>query len=787
MSNSTRQIEISLGADQVREWLIQRCKSEAGAEWVRKAQFSTKFGLVRQWHAQVREMMTLISSGDVPNRQFYDLENYLIQVRAEGTFLEGSDYLLVANSVEGLSQWLEYLKHSEDLKELPTLASDITLDAALVSEIRRCIDENGDVRSSASPQLSAIRKRIGEAEKAARSVLHKFLKKSVSDETSPEGSQVTLRDGRLVLPVKAEFKRTISGLIHDESSTGQTVFLEPSEALELNNEVRELKNEERREVIRILTSLADSLRRQLPDLQKGSKLLAKLDFIHAKAIWAREFEAIVPELRKSPSLEMYHAVHPVLWKNHKEANKKIVPLTLKIDDHQKIIVVSGPNAGGKSVALKTVGLLQYLVQCGIPVPAVEPSVFGIFDKILLDIGDPQSLEDDLSTYSAHLGAMRRFVDQAGKKTLVLIDEFGKGTEPQFGGAIAEAILEHLAGTCCYGLITTHFQNLKNLADRTHGMVNAAMKYDVDQLEPLFELEVGKPGSSFAFEIAGKMGLPKKVLQLAKSKMGEGKVDFDRSLNQLEKEKQRYSKLKQRLEKEEQSVAQLKKDYEALKSLLDEERKSVLKEARQQARQILQDANKQVENTIREIRESQAEKNKTRTLREGLKNKQENLSEKPAAKTRKPSAIKVGDRVQLDDQEGIGLVTRVMPNEAEVEFGLLKSFVKKERLKRVGVPDPKPSSETGKMGGINRMDKMAHFSHEVTIRGMRVEEALPKIDHFVDEAILVGADQVKVVHGKGHGVLRDVLRNHLRDHPHIAKIEDEHADRGGSGISIVTLK
>ena len=770
----------------MKQWLTSRCKSEEGKVWVSKMAFGTNYDQIQLRLTQTGEMLRMLVSGEVPNRHFYDIKQLIIRIKVPGTFLEGEEYLSLAHSVEALAQWLNHLqKEQEDFPELFRLSNRVHIDASIVKEIDKCIDDQGQVRDSASSELSAIRKRLGDVERSARSALQRILKKSISDDFSTAESQVTLRDGRLVIPIKAEFKRNIAGLIHDESATGQTVYLEPSEALELNNEVRELKNRERREVIRILTSLADHLRIQYSDLEAGSDFLGKLDFIHSKASWATEFGAIVPKLQKNAGLEIKDGVHPLLWHTHQKNNKPVVPLSIRLDGNIRMIVVSGPNAGGKSVVLKTVGLLQYLVQCGVPVPVHEASTFGIFSEILLDIGDTQSIEDDLSTYSAHLSAMRSFVQQASKKTLVLIDEFGKGTEPQFGGAMAEAILERLAKDGCFGVITTHYQNLKDLADRTQGIVNGAMKYDLNKLEPLFQLEVGKPGSSFAFEIAAKIGLPKELVESAKQKVGKDQVDFDKSLNNLQREKQKYDKLVGRLEKEQAAVQKIRKDYEELKEMLDEERREMIRAAKQEAKRIVADANKEVERAIREIKESQADKVKTMEARKRLLDQSNKLhvDDKPLKK--KKTGIQAGDQVRMNGHDGVGEIIRIKGNEAEVQFGLMKSFVKLERLEKVS--GPKKEQATARSKGYSRLDKMMTFSHELVIRGMRAEEALPTLDTFVDEAILLGVDQVKVIHGKGHGILRDLLRNHLWGHPHIAKIEDDHADRGGSGISIVTFK
>jgi len=786
MSTPIANMEVQLGVVQVKEWIKLRCKSDEGKSWVDKISFSHNFDQIHRRLTQTAEMLRLITSGETPNRHFFDLRPFIVRIKVPGTFLEGEEYLSVAQSIRALNEWVTFLnRKKEDFPELSAMCSQVWLDATVANEIDRCIDEQGIVRDSASPELAAIRKRLGEVERSARSALQRILKKSISDDFSTAESQVTLRDGRLVIPVKAEYKRNISGLVHDESSTGQTVYLEPAEALELNNEVRELKNRERREVIRILTALADELRKQYTHLEKGSDFLGKADFIHAKAAWAREFGALVPHFQPSAGLDIKDGVHPLLWHAHQKNNKPVVPLSIRLDPQQRMVVVSGPNAGGKSVVLKTVGLLQYLIQCGIPVPVNEASTFGIFTEILLDIGDTQSIEDDLSTYSAHLSAMKTFVQRVGKKSLILIDEFGKGTEPQFGGAIAEAILEMLSKAGSYGIITTHYQNLKDLANRTQAMINGAMKYDLNRLEPLFQLELGKPGSSFAFEIATKIGLPKDVIASAKEKVGKDQVDFDKSLNNLQREKQKYDKLVDKMAKEQSALIKIKTDYEELRDMLDEERKEIVRNAKQEAKRIIADANKDVERAIREIKESQADKVKTQLARQRLEEQSAQLQVVEKVAKKKKTGIDVGDQVRMNGHDGVGEIVRIKEKEAEVQFGLLKSFVKLDRLEKVS--GPRKDQPTSRSRGYNRLDSLLDFSHELTIRGMRAEEALPALDSFVDQAILLGVNEVRVVHGKGFGILRDLVRTHFRGHPNVMKIEDGHADRGGSGISIVTLK
>ncbi|NQZ77981.1 MAG: Smr/MutS family protein, partial [Ekhidna sp.] len=565
---------------------------------------------------------------------------------------------------------------------------------------------------------------------------------------------------------------------------GQTVFMEPGEVLDLNNQVRELKYAEKREVIRILVALSDHVRANLQDLKNGAGLLEKLDFIHAKASLGALLNASIPTLEKASQVELLNAVHPLLYLSHKENGKPIVPLNLKLDYTSRILIISGPNAGGKSVALKTVGLLQYMIQSGLPVPVGDGSRMGLFSSISIDIGDTQSIEDDLSTYSSHLTSMKYFLHQTNKRTLFLIDEFGKGTEPQFGGAIAESVLNELNDKKAFGIVTTHYQNLKKMGDETPGLINGAMKYDLDALEPLFQLEVGKPGSSFAFEIASKIGLPQEIIKKARSKVGSSHVAYDQLLNQLEKEKSKYEKLANGLSKNQEDLAKVRKDYEDLRNMLQEDKKRIIKDAKLEASQIISSANKDVERAIREIKESKASKERTAAVREKLDQKKVALRVKP--KDQKTD-LKEGDIVKVVGQESVGRIQKLKGKQAEVLFGNLKSIVSTNKLQKAK-DDPQVSYQKKiKRLGIDISNKMANFSHEISIRGMRAEEAMGKVETFIDEALLVGADEVRIVHGKGHGVLREIVRNITKGHPSVSKVEDEHADRGGAGISIVKLQ
>ncbi len=781
-----KDIEEKLGFGQIRELLVNFCQSRKGEELASKAQPTDNYEILVKWLDQVREMMKLKNSSEERvSFEFPDIDDYLKQIKVPGSFLDPPSFHELKAGINTLISWvLLFQKKGELYPELFNISSRIDIDPNLSIQIDRVIDDHGEVKDSASHELSGIRSKISKSERAVRSAIQKVLKKAVSDQFTEEDSTLTVRDGRLVIPVKAEFKKRIQGFVHDESATGQTVYMEPSEVLGLNNEVRELKYAERREVIRILIELSDEVRNNLPGLKKGSGLLEKLDFIHAKAKIAELLDATVPKIEKSTSFKLLGAIHPLLFLSHKGTGKSVVPLNLALDSQKRILIISGPNAGGKSVALKTVGLLQYMLQSGLPVPVSDQSHFGIFTSIFIDIGDTQSIEDDLSTYSSHLTSMKYFLKEADKKSLFLIDEFGKGTEPQFGGAIAESVLHELNGKKSTGIVTTHYQNLKKVGDETPGLINGAMKYDLDALEPLFELEVGKPGSSFAFEIASKIGLPEEIIHSARKKIGSSHVAYDQLLNQLEREKGRFEKMTKKLEKDQADLNSVRKDYEDLRGMIDEDRKRVIKEAKQEAKLILDHANKDVERTIREIKENKASKEKTKQLREELNRKKEKLEDKKEVLSVK---LKVGDAVKVAGQDSTGIIQKLKGKQAEVLFGSLKSIVSVDKLQPTKHSPQSDHQKKVKKLGIDLARKMATFNHELTVRGMRADEAMGEIETFIDQALLLGMDQVRIVHGKGHGVLREIVRNYTKDHPSISNVTDEHADRGGAGISIVTLK
>ena len=562
--------------------------------------------------------------------------------------------------------------------------------------------------------------------------------------------------------------------------------------LEINNEVKELQYAEKREVIRILTELTDRLRPEISNLSGVVKFLGLIDFIRAKARFSIEIEAVKPLWKSQKGFDWRQARHPILLLANKEQNKEVVPLDIHLDSHNRVLLISGPNAGGKSVCLKTVGLLQYMFQCGLLVPANEDSEFGIFRDLFIDIGDEQSIENDLSTYSSHLVNMKNLLAHVTKGTLFLIDEFGTGTEPQFGGAIAESILSELKDSKGLGVITTHYGNLKEFADKQHGLINGAMKYDLNRLQPLYQLEIGKPGSSFALEIAQKIGLPKATIERAKERVGVKQVSLDQMLGRLESQKYEVDKAEKRVKAKEQELDELTSQYQELKQHLEGQQKEIIRNAKAEANALVKGANKKIERVIREIREEQADKEKVKSLRKELDTVKEKTKPTPKDMPAQPKVvlaegkIEAGSYVRIKGQETVARVTNIKGKDAELAIGGLSSIVKLNRLEKVSRKEFRQETQAQEAKGVSMNQKMADFSARLDIRGYRAEEVIPRLDQYLDEALLLGQTELHILHGKGNGVLRQIVRNHLKTYREVTDFRDEHADRGGAGITIVTM-
>ncbi len=804
-------LEHKLGFDTIRERLKEACVSPLGQDYVQKIRFTDNAPLIDKLLRQTIEFKHIVQyEPDFPNSNYIDVRSQLSRARVEGLALSEAEFFDLKLAFRTIQDCLRFLARKEEDNNFPflrELAGPVGVDKKLTESLERVIDDRGNVRDSASPELASIRRRIISEQANLRKRLDSILRQARQNGWIPDDLSLTVRGGRLVIPIAAEHKRKIKGFVHDESQTGQTVFLEPAEVFDTNNEIRELEYEERREIYRILLALTDQVRPHLEDLKKAVNFLAQIDFIRAKAKLAVQLEAIMPKLHDRPLVNWTTARHPLLYlsfaKTSPPADRKtVVPLSVRLDEKSRILIISGPNAGGKSVALKTIGLLQYMLQCGLLVPMADYSEMGIFQNLFIDIGDEQSLENDLSTYSSHLTAMKQFLIGANKRTLFLIDEFGTGTEPGLGGAIAESILEDLNKSGAYGVVNTHYTNLKVMADKTAGLINGAMRFDGEHLEPLYQLEIGRPGSSFAFEIAQKIGLPKGIIDRAKEKLGNQQVNFEKLLKELDIEKRVFSEKNLEIGINQRKLAQQLAEYTALKTRLDNEQKKIVNDAKQKAKTLVQEANQRIENTIREIKENKAERDVTKQVRQELERFERNelKSEPVLIETPKPTeeevedaggAVHVGSYVRIIGQNTIGEVLALRGKDAEIRIGDLKSNVKLNRLEKVSqktfkeatdVRDDRPRSQ-----GIDINEKMQNFSFNLDIRGKRGEEALGEVDRFFDDALMLGYPELRIVHGKGDGILRTLVRNHLRGYKQVGKMEDEHADRGGAGVTIVKMK
>ncbi|RRB11880.1 endonuclease MutS2 [Larkinella knui] len=800
--------EQKLGFDKIRDLLRQACMSPLGQSYVDKIRFSDNFQLIDKMLRQVAEFKTIVQyEPEFPSSNYLDIRPQLSKVRIEGMMLTEEEFFDLKLTLRTIQLCLRFLagKEKESYPYLTELADSITVDKKLTDAIERVIDDRGHVRDNASPELATIRRRIISEQAGLRKKLDTIMKNARQQGWMPDDISLTIRNGRVVIPISAEHKRRLKGFIHDESATGQTVFIEPAEVFDTNNEIREMEYEERREVARILRELTALLRPYLPELQRATTFLGLIDFIRAKARFALQIDAGMPKLVNQPLVDWLQARHPLLHLSFQKQGKKVVPLNLLLDQSQRILIISGPNAGGKSVALKTIGLLQYMLQSGLLIPVIEGSTAGIFQNLFIDIGDEQSLENDLSTYSSHLTSMKAFVTTANRKTLFLIDEFGTGTEPGLGGAIAEAILEELTKSGAYGVINTHYTNLKLFADKTPGLVNGAMRFDGEHLEPLYELEIGRPGSSFAFEIASKIGLPKAVIDRAKEKLGSQQVNLEKLLKELDIEKRVFAEKNMEVGINQRKLAQQLAETNALKTRLDNEQKRLLNEAKQKAKALVAEANQRIENTIREIKENKAERDMTRLARQELEQfdrkelKPEVLVEEV---TKNPARVEseeflpedgvitAGSFVRIKGQSTIGEVLALRGKDAEIRIGDLKSNVKLNRLEKVSRKVYREAvGETArpKMQGIDLNEKMMNFSFNLDIRGQRGEEAMVELDNFINNGLMLGYPELRIVHGKGDGILRTLVRNHLRTFPQVASMQDEHADRGGAGVTVVRMK
>ncbi|MBW4890771.1 endonuclease MutS2 [Mucilaginibacter sp. HMF5004] len=774
-----------LGFTEVKELIKTHCLSIMGQQMVDKIQVMHNHDLIRKFLHQASEFKNILQNdAPLPIHHFFDIKSLANKAKIEGTFLNEEEFFQVQASLSTVFAVISYFNEREgQYPNLEALFEHLPIEKIILKHIDRVIDNKGKIRPNASRELMDITGSIAKAEQDARRKIDHVFKNATSSGWTADGS-LTVRDGRLCIPLLAENKRKLKGFIHDESASGQTVYMEPEEVFSLNNKIRDLEFERRREIVKILTALTDELRPYVPLLLSYHGLLTKLDFVRAKALFAIDIEAEMPVTNNDAGIKLINARHPLLMLSFKKEQKSVVPLNVKIDETDRVVVVSGPNAGGKSVCMKTVGLLQMMVQAGLLIPAHESSEIGTFKQIFVDIGDDQSIESDLSTYSAHLSKMKMFVEQANGKTLILIDEFGTGTDPQFGGPIAEAVLESLNHKKVKGMVTTHYSNLKIFASNTEGLENASMLFDNVKMQPQYILEVGKPGSSYAFEIAQKIGLPQNVLNLARNKISAGQKKVDTLLVDLERDKKEFYDAKLAFEKQQRKVNALQAENEKLKAYYEENKRTLISEAKQEAKSIILNANKLVENTISEIKSAQADKDVTKNLREKLNNELAKNTVKPAPLKPVADEIKIGDWVKLNDSETTGQVMEIARDNLIIAIGDLRTVAKKNRVHKVS---KKEVPKEVRRSFSSQTDSVANFSPEIDVRGKRGDEALYEIERYLDKAIMMGFGTLKILHGKGDGILRKLIREYLRKYSEVDRMEDEHADRGGDGITYVYLK
>ena len=781
-------IEQKIDFQVIRDGLKGCCMSSLGKERVDAMQWLTHYPTVRDLLVRVREMMAVLTDPALafPHGEIYDLREALSRIRIEGLFMDEAELFSLRKMLDYAGQ-LERFFAMLDKVKYPLLSQESGIESQLgniITTIDRILDRYGKMRDNASPELARIRKEISASQGSVSRALNAILRQAQAEGILDKDAAPTMREGRLVLPVPPAYKRKIGGIVHDESATGKTVFIEPQQVVEANNRIRELEGEERRERMRILMAITAEIRPHVPQILETETYLGEVDFLRAKALFAIDMHAIVPEISKKPMIDWREAYHPVLLLNFRRQGKTVVPLTIRLTDN-RILVISGPNAGGKSVCLKTVAMLQYMLQCGLPVPMSEASQMGFFKQLLIDIGDEQSIEDDLSTYSSHLRNMKHFVRYADAQTLLLIDEFGTGTEPMIGGAIAEAVLSQLNEQHAFGVITTHYGNLKHLAERTEGIINGAMLYDRGQLKPLFQLSIGQAGSSFAVEIARQIGLPETIIQRATEIVGEEHIDYDKHLQDIARDKRYWENKRQNIRQKEKHLEEKIAHYEEQMAGIKAKKRAILEEANAEAADLLRKSNATIERTIREIKEAKAEKKATQAARQ----KVETLKTKVTAST---LTAKRSDSKAIQQQSGP--TAKRSNNKVLRDLSELKVLTKNpaKLIQEQGTKSQEQRRVSNVADELRR--RKLSFSRELDIRGLRVDEALEAVMAYVDDALMVNAEQVTILHGTGTGALKQVVRDYLAERQKSMRrlksgdisFHDGDPDRGGAGITIIEL-
>lgn len=814
--------EQKIGFKQIRNKLISFCTSELGIEQVNNISFSNNFNIIKI-NLDISEEFFKITKFDdqFPDYSNYDIRHSLKRLQIKNTWIDEETMLKLKKSLTSINNIVFYLKKEKSQNEYPNLynlAESTETFPEIVKNINKILTDTGEIKDNASKELLQIRQEIKNTAKSISGKLTQILRRAQKDGYIEKDTIPSIREGRQVIPVSPANKRKINGIVHDESATGKTIFIEPAELVEQNNKIRELKNDEHREIIKILTTFADSIRETIPYIIDSYTFIGKIEFLNAKAKLTGELYAINPTVFNKCRLNWIKARHPLLQLSSFKNNKKVIPLNISLTEEKRILIISGPNAGGKSVCLKTVGLLQYMLQCGLMIPVKEDSEAGIFDNIFINIGDEQSIENDLSTYSSHLLNLKFCLKNCQEKTLILIDEFGSGTEPKIGGAIAEACLEKFNRQKSYAVITTHYDNLKNYANEHDGIINGAMLYDRHEMKPLFILETGRPGSSFAIEIARKTGLPEEIISYASEKAGTDYINIDKYLQDIVRDKRYWERKRQNIHKQEKDLTEITQKLEKQIETINKEKKEIISKAKKEAEELIQKSNAAIENTIRQIKEAKAEKEKTKSLRKDLsgfkeeiqkieeekdyskqiekikrrekrkQNKKDRVQIENKIKT-EPKKIQKGDSIKIIGQSTIGTVLDIKGEKANVIIGNIKSTLPLNMIELANNHDKTIIKQQKiKISTSDDLrEKKLNFKQQIDIRGMRAEEGLQAATYFIDDAILTGVSTIRILHGTGTGALRQIIRQYLNIAPGVSKFYDEHVDFGGAGITVIELE
>ena len=841
---SDTRLEQKIGFDRIRQIISDRCSTAYASERSATETFSTNASHIRKRLLLTDEMRLIMMFEDgFPSGGFIDCIDFLKPLERSASAIDVISLRKLKTMLETLRKITAFFDDVKDevYPNLKRMSAPILTFPEVQRRIESIIDRYGDIKDTASDELYNIRKSLREKEGAISRRMSAILKKAQEEGIVDSDAGVAVRDGKMLIPVSAANKKRIAGFIYDESATGKTAFIEPAEVVELDNQIKELKFGEQREILRILLEFTDFLRPYIPDLLSAARYLGEIDFIMAKAQVALDFIAGMPVISDNGEMNLRKARHPLLERALKKEKKEIVPLTATLTPQKHILLISGPNAGGKSVCLKTVGLLQYMFQWGMLIPTSETSEMLVFDRIMVDIGDDQSIDNDLSTYSSFLVNMKEMLTKADNRTLVLIDEFGSGTEPAAGGAIAEAILSELDKRGAYGVITTHYTNLKLYASADTGVMNGAMMFDVKNIAPMFKLEMGLPGNSFAFELARKMGLPEAIIKDAESRAGEEFVGIERNLRKIARNRKALDEKLERIRHTDRTLENITDKYHKELSQIKQLKKEILDQAKKEAEEIIKGANKQVENTIKTIKESQAEKGTTQEARKELQDfmsilaarkekeqkdkddyiekkikqidarrerqKQrkvqradekaqqeirEQIAEQERLKAFRSAPLTVGEKVRVKENGMVGEVTKVSAKAVVVAIGNISSKMPLDKVERITSNEFKNAvKENSRPVSSIKIDssiseRKLNFSTELDVRGERLNDAVEKVTRYVDDAIMLGISSVRIIHGKGTGVLRDELQKLIRTMPGVAGVKDEHIQFGGTGVTIVTF-